>query len=65
MEESDFDQKIIELANEYAYATSGGLLWTLWDKKDSFTERDIEWIKANLIFFLVRAKEIERNASVT
>ena len=55
MQESDFDPKIIKLAENYSYAICGGLIHSLGLHKDSFSQNDFDWVKANLVFFLVSA----------
>lgn len=57
MEDKDFDPRVLALADEYSWAITGGLLHTLWDKKEKFSDRDIEWVKANLLFFIKHCNE--------
>lgn len=62
MEEEDFDPRIIQTAEDYAYAIEGLLSYT-WKvplfEINKEEERTIELLKAQLIFFLVKCKEIE------
>lgn len=64
MEEKDFDPKIIEEADLYASIIIGGLghEWDvpLWFIKKSL-EKDREWLIGQLIFFLVKCREIDKS----
>lgn len=52
LEKSDFDPKIIKLSENYSYAISGGLIYSLGLDKDSFSQKDLDCIQSNLLFFL-------------
>lgn len=64
MEEKDFDPRIIQIAEDYSYIIEG-LLGHIWNMPlfaiDKEEKRTIELLKAQLIFFLTRCREIEND----
>jgi len=53
MEDSDFDPRVLELAEEFAYAIYGGVAHGLRvDNPLAYAKDKAEWIKAHLLLFI-------------